>query len=356
MDARLTEEQQILRDTVAKLASELAPASVAALPAQGPGSHEWNQLAEIGLLGMRIPEEAGGCGFSGVEVVLAAEELGRRLVALPFIGSAVSCTSLLVAAGASNEVLESLATGGLRLALALDPTLGRPARLGEQAVGWDTRGVDAVLALDPGRHTLIALRPGEAALDSVDLTRELRPVAPQPVRVDIGDLGGPLEPAALDRWLALTLAALSADLVGLMDAALEAAVSHVSSREQFGVPVGTFQAVQHLASEAKVSAEAAHGLACYAGWAIDALDLEQALLAARTAKAYCSERAREVIEASMQLHGGVAFTWEYNVHVLARRALLSRQTLGDEHAQLDVIADGRVFGSPGRERGFGLPR
>jgi len=141
-----------------------------------------------------------------------------------------------------------------------------------------------------------------------------------------------------------------------MRAALDAAVDHVSSREQFGVPVGSFQAVQHLAAEAKVSLEAARGLAWYAGWAVDALAPREALAAARTAKAYCSERMREVVETSMQMHGGIAFTWESTVHVLARRGLLGRQTLGDEHEQLSRIALERVGVSQGMEQELGLPR
>jgi alkylation response protein AidB-like acyl-CoA dehydrogenase len=110
--------------------------------------------------------------------------------------------------------------------------------------------------------------------------------------------------------------------------------------------VGTFQAVQHMAAEAHVSTEAARGLTWYAAWAADELEPREALLAARTAKAYCSERGREVVETSMQMHGGVAFTWEYMIHVYVRRALVSRQTLGDEHTQLDTITDHRQGTAP----------
>lgn len=341
MDASLNEEQRILRDTVAQIAADLAPPSVADLPAPGEGSAEWGQLAEIGLLGMRIPEDAGGGAFSGVEVVLAAEELGKRLVALPFIGSAVSATSLLVAAGASRDLLASLCDGSRRITVALDPTLTRLARIGEASIAWESRGAEAALVLDrEGRLVALAMEPTPHG--AIDLTRELRPVRADAKSVDVGNLGGALDAQALERWQALTLAALSADLVGVMQAALDAAVIHTSSREQFGVPIGTFQAVQHMAAEAAVSTEAARGLAWYAAWAVDELPSHEALLAARTAKAYCSERGREVVETSMQMHGGVAFTWEYTIHLLARRALLDRQTLGDEHEQLELISGERI--------------
>jgi alkylation response protein AidB-like acyl-CoA dehydrogenase len=297
----------------------------------------------MGLLGMRLPESAGGMAVSGVEVVLAAEELGKHLVPLPFIGSAVCSSSLLAAAGASADLLASLADGSRRLAPVLDPTLARLAFLGESGVAWEACGVDAGLVIDRATKQVVAVRPRGTPLHGVDLTRELRVVDAAADVVDIGNLGGALSQEALDRTLALTLAALSADLVGVMQAALDAAVTHVRDRVQFGVPVGTFQAVQHMAAEAHVSTEAARGLAWYAAWAVDELDTQEALLAARTAKAYCSEHARAVVETSMQMHGGVAFTWEYMVHILVRRALLGRQTLGDEYAQLDAIAEQRTL-------------
>jgi alkylation response protein AidB-like acyl-CoA dehydrogenase len=339
MDATLTEEQEILRDTVAQLTADLAPESPEQLPPKNSGEKEWGQLAEMGLLGMRLPEEAGGMPTSGVEVVLTAEELGKRIVPLPFTGSAVCASSLLAAADAPAELLASLADGSRRLAPVLDPSLGRLAFRGERGVAWEVRGAEAGLVIDAETRRLAAVRLGEETLNCADLTRELRTVDAAAETVDLGDLGGAIEADAVTRTLALTLAALSADLVGQMQATLDAAVAHVREREQFGVPVGSFQAVQHMAAEAQVSTEAARGLTWYAGWAVDELDPRGALLAARTAKAYCSQHARSVVEISMQMHGGVAFTWEYMVHVHVRRALLGRQTLGDEHSQLDAISD-----------------
>lgn len=346
MDARLSDDQHALCDTIARLAADLGPRSPADLPATDPGAAAWAQLAEMGLLGMRLPASAGGMSVSGVEVVLAAEALGKRLVPLPFIGSAVCASSLAAAAGAAPDLLASLADGSCRLAPALDPTLTRLARRGEGGVVWEARGADACVVIDRATTRLVALRPSATPAHGVDLTRELRPLAADAAVIDIGNLGGPLPQAAIDRTLALTLAALSADLVGVMQAALDAAVAHVRDRVQFGVPVGTFQAVQHMAAEAHVSVEAARGLALYAGWAVDELGPAAALLAARTAKAYCSEHGRAVVETAMQMHGGVAFTWEYMVHIMVRRALLDRQTLGDEHWQLDAIAAQRALPRP----------
>ena len=134
------------------------------------------------------------------------------------------------------------------------------------------------------------------------------------------------------------LSALAADLVGVMQGALERAVGYIKEREQFGVKVGGFQALQHIAAESLVSVEGARGCAWYGAWAVDALEPDEALLAARTAKAYASERSREVCETGIQLHGGIGMTWESPCHVFLRRALLGRQCFGDEHAQIGSIS------------------
>jgi len=342
VDARPTEEQRALAAAVGRAASDLAPASTAELPAAGAGADGWRVRAEMGLSGMRVPEAAGGTALSGVEVAIAAEELGKNLVPLPFLGSAVLATEILRAAGAGNEVLASLAGGTLRLAPVLDPTLARPAAPGEEGIAWDARGADAGLVFPGPGEPPVAVCLGERLSKAADLTRDLRAVEAGAERVDVGNLGSPLSAEAFDRVLALSLAALAADLVGVVQAALDSAVAHVGERVQFDAPVGSFQAVQHMAAEAHVSVEAARGLAWYAGWAVDALEPRAALLAARTAKAYCSQRGRQVAETAMQMLGGVAFTWEHMAHVRTRRALLDRQILGDEHAQLAAIAAARA--------------
>src|SRR5262245_29568404 len=347
MDARLSEEQELIRETAQQLAARLGPPPPDQLPAKGDGAEEWRQLAEIGLLGMRIPESAGGTPASGVEAALVAEPLGAHLVALPFVGSAVAASELLAAAGAGRELLEGLARGRLRLAPVLDATLWRWARPGEPGIAWETRGAAAGLCLDPASGALRCVELG-ASLASQDLTRELRAVEAGARALDLGDLGRALSADARQRALALWLAALCADLVGAMQAALDAGVAHVRERRQFGVAVGSFQAVQHLAAEALVSVEGARGCAWYAAWAADALAPADALEAARVAKAFCSEHALAVCETAIQLHGGIGLTWEALPHVWLRRALLGRLTLGDESAQHDALAAWHL--SPGEIR------
>ena len=120
---------------------------------------------------------------------------------------------------------------------------------------------------------------------------------------------------------------------------LDAAVAHARVREQFGRPVGSFQAVQQLAAEQHVLVEAARSCAWHAAWAVDALAPDAAHRAASVAKAFCSEIARPVGEAAIQIWGGLGMTWECVAHLYLRRALLDRRVLGDEDHHLSVIAD-----------------
>lgn len=341
MDARLSEEQELIRETAEQIARELGPSSPAGLPARDDGSQGWRRLAETGFLGMRIPEDAGGSPLSGVEVALVAEQLGRFCVPLPFIGSAVCASELLRAAGAAKDVLASLASGDLRLAPALDPSMRRWACPGEEGIAFESRGAAAGLVLDPRTRRLSTVELGPV-LEGQDLTRELCRIDAAAATVDIGDLGGPLVPEAEERVIALTLSAIAADLVGVMQAALDLAVTYTSQREQFGVKVGTFQALQHMAAEALVSVEAARGCSLYAAWAVDALQGIEMLEAADTAKAYASEHAREVCETGIQMHGGIGMTWEAMPHVHLRRALLGRLILGDEDVHYARLADLRL--------------
>jgi alkylation response protein AidB-like acyl-CoA dehydrogenase len=127
-----------------------------------------------------------------------------------------------------------------------------------------------------------------------------------------------------------------------MQRALDDAVSYVARREQFGVPVGSFQAVQHLAAHAAVLTEGSRSAIWYAAWAATQLPPDEALLAARQAKAYCSEAALQVTETSIQMLGGIALTREHPSHLRLRRVLLSRRALGDETAQYTAIAHRRL--------------
>jgi alkylation response protein AidB-like acyl-CoA dehydrogenase len=340
VDVSIGPDQELVVDTAARLAEAFATTNVGDLPPRDGARSGWRQLAEMGFVGLRLPEPIGGQG-SGVDVALVAEQFGRALSPVPFVGQAVLGPELLFAAGAGDDVLGAVIAGERRVTVALDPFLRGFAAEGA-AFAFDATGADAVLALRrDGQLLELPLDAGRKPAACADLTRVL--VAIDDVAVG-QPVGVPIDSGVRARIEALTLSVLAADLVGVMQGALDVAVDYVRDRVQFGVPVGSFQAVQHLAAEAKVKLEAARGAMWHGAWAVDQLDPDDALLAARQTKAYCSRAARDVTEIMTQLFGGIAITWEELAHLRVRRALFGRACFGDEHVQEDAIAETRLGG------------
>ena len=336
MRAALTADQELLAETAARLAEELACPVASALPVRAEMPGQWPVLTDTGFACMHVAESHGGGGAHSSDVALVVQELARTLSPAPFVGQGVLAPELAWRSGAAATWCAALADGTRRVTVGFDPTLRTLGRVGEAVVAWDAAGATHALVLDAvGRVCAVALDDAPV-LDAVDLTRVVRQVdAVAPVEV----VGDALDAGARLRFEAFALAMLAADLVGVMDGAVSAASTYVASRVQFGVPVGTFQAVQHLAADAKVLLEGARSSMWFAAWAADELDPAEAMLAARQAKAYCSRVGREVVELQTQLFGGIAITWEERAHVRVRRALLDRALLGDEHVHEDAIAD-----------------
>jgi len=342
MKATFTEEQQQLAELAEGLAERIA------VDGRGGGDADvgWPLLVETGLIGLRLPAEAGGGGASAVEVAVVAEALGRHAAPTPFVGP-VLAGDLLTSAGAPTDLLEDVATGQRRLTIALHRSLSGPGWVDgdrdDSAIGWDSRGAESLVGLvrEPDGTVRVALSPGTGpALSSSDLTRQLVGAGAGAPTV----VGDALSEGARLRWEAFGLVLLCADMVGAMTGSLELAVAYAKERVQFKRLIGSFQAIAHLAADQHVSTEASRSATYYAAWAVDGLAPAEALAAARIAKAYVSPRAREVTEAVLQIHGGIGHTWEHRAHYFLRRALLSRRTLGDESVHLAHIADGVVEG------------
>src|SRR5205807_3227503 len=168
-----------------------------------------------------------------------------------------------------------------------------------------------------------------------------------PAGAPVGEASGALSKEDVARWTALGLALTSADLVGVMRGVLDVTVAYASERRQFGVPVGSFQAVQHLLAEAQCLMAGSLSVALHASWAVDSVEPDEARAAGRVAKAYCARAARTVCETAVQVHGGIGNTWECIAHVYLRRALLSSQWFGDDGEQLRQLQRTRLGATDG---------
>jgi alkylation response protein AidB-like acyl-CoA dehydrogenase len=345
--ALLTDEQHMLEEIAAQLAQSVGLANPSDLD-KVDRAKGWAALADAGLLGLRARDDQGNPTASGVEVALVVEALGAALAPLPYAGSGVLATELLSLAAAPEAWLTELTDGSARCALLLTEDLSRLAHVDELsgAFAWDADLATHALAIAGDQNALqvvrVALGESWAPVEGADLTRVLRRAGSAPTPDQIEEAGRPLTRGQFDTWLALALTVVSADIVGALKHGLDEVVGYTKERVQYGVPVGSFQAVQHLCAESLVAVEASASTVKYAAWAVDELDPAEALVAARTAKAYCATTARTVAETIMQVYGGIGQTWEHIAHFVARRTYLDRTSFGDDAVQLSAIADARL--------------
>ncbi|OBI40667.1 acyl-CoA dehydrogenase [Mycobacterium kyorinense] len=298
MDVRLTAEQQQLRDAAAKLADDLGPGSVQSLADQDRITRLDRQIESTGWRALRSD------GATGVEVAIVAEEFGRGLVDAPFLGPVLA-----------DE-----------LARQVDADAdGSTIAFGDHAI--DARGYQRALSLRDA--TVSAVDLGGARVGA-DLTRANAEFSGTPAV--IGEV--PDDVAA--RWLALALATTSADLVGTARGAHTLACDYAKIREQYGKPIGSYQAVAHLLAESLALIEGSVSVLRHAAWAVDELPPAEAIRAARVAKIYCARAARTVCETSVQVHGGIGNTWECLAHVYLRRALTSAELWPVRLEEIDI--------------------
>ncbi|MDQ1431282.1 MAG: hypothetical protein QOF40_1884 [Actinomycetota bacterium] len=347
MDTRYSPEQLELRRSAAALVGDLGPRTVDDLDDAARRSRLADAARRAGWLDLRGPGEDDGPLASGVEVAIVARQLGRVAADTPFLGPVVAVD---LARQAGLELEDARASAVLDVSL-VDFAVASPSAA-SAGVAVDCAGAERgiVLARDgdgPGEVTLVEVALGEPA-PATDLTRALVPVTITGDGSMSGSDGAALAVAAVGRSRALALAITIADLVGTMEGVLDTTVAYAQERQQYGVAIGSFQAVQHLLAEARVLVEGASSVAQYAAWAVDALPPDDALEAGAVAKAYCARAARTVCETAIQVHGGIGNTWECFVHVYLRRALLSSSLLGDEGHHLRALARRRV----GYDRGL----
>jgi alkylation response protein AidB-like acyl-CoA dehydrogenase len=343
MDTRDTPEQAELRRAARRLAHELGPRTVADLDDAKRHARLADAVRDAGWPELR--EDAGGGAplAGGVEAAIIAEALAEAVADVPFTGP-VLAADLARRAGSPplDAAVVAFAPDLIEAAVVTGAATDAPIFAVDAGAGGAVR---AYVLIPAGDGYRLALVEGDAAREGADLTRALRPLPPGlPVRpLD----GKRLTRADLDAWLALGLALTSADLVGVMRGVLDGAVAYAQQRTQYGVPIGSFQAVQHLLAEARCLLEGAFSATLYPAWAADELAPGEACAAGRVAKAYAARAARTVCETAIQVYGGMGNTWDCLAHVYLRRALLSSRWFGDDGEQLRQLARTRLGGADG---------
>jgi alkylation response protein AidB-like acyl-CoA dehydrogenase len=318
----LTEDQREIKNVARDLLGSRSPmASVREAAEQATYDPAlWREIVELGWPGIAVAERYGGQDLGAVELAVLLEELGYACAATPFLSTAVAA-AVIQAAGTDEQRerwLPGLASGELT------------AGLGSAELAADADGAAVVLVLDGDEARLVA-DPQTETVVTIDPTRRFARVH--------GD-GEPLAAGAVPR----ALAGISAEVVGVCQRALEMTLEYVKDRKQFGVPVGSFQAVSHRCAQMLLHTESARSTAYFAAWAADA-DPERLGEAAALAAAAAATGGREVTASAIQAHGGIGFTWEANVHWLYKRAQLDTALLGGpgrHHAALARAAAART--------------
>lgn len=360
MNFEFSESQEQLRDSVRRYLAERAPIDRyvrAQLDQRDPVRDEvWRGLAELGLAGLLVPEALGGSGLGMVEMGVVCEELGRALHPGAFAQSALAAVSLCQGLGGTDDLLRAIARGDRSVAVVFDEPW---EAAGESRVvarpdgsSWRLRGrrepvvagdrVDVLLttaATEQGPalfqvETSVGVR--SVSLESIDPTQPLAQVeiddAPAE-RLDVHDL--PERVAQVRGRVAIGAAA---DGLGAAGHAFERAAAYAHERQQFGRPIGSFQAVQHLLVDMLQDLELARAVIYYALWAADAADPSEAHRAATMAKAFASRALPDLGASAIQVFGGIGYTWEHDIHLFYKRLLTLQSLFGDEGAQLDELA------------------
>jgi alkylation response protein AidB-like acyl-CoA dehydrogenase len=370
MQFGLSESQQILKDTARKFfAGEIPIASVrkAMETENAYDASLWTKLAEQGFTGIITPEEYGGMGLGKVELILLMEEAGYALLPGPLFSTVALAGSVLEACGSpgqKKEYLGRIAAGQARSTLALveaagswDPRSLEISASGNRLTGTKLFVTDAAVA----DFIVVAARDGIFVVDAkatgmriepmkgMDLGRKIYSVEFKNTPAEkLGD------PNGLARALDVATAALCAEMVGGMQRALEFTVAYAKTRKQFGKPIGIFQAVQHLCADMYLETESSRSATYYAAWALEE-NVPDAAAAVSVAKMYSSDASRTVGNRGIQVHGGMGFTWENDLHLYYRRAKASETMLGDatfhrERIARLVIDSSAAAGAKARER------
>lgn len=338
MEFALSEEQEALRETAREWAAhESQPTARNSAPwrrdAQDRFQKCWQQLADLGFLGILVPVDHGGAGGSLLDAVLVAQEISARLVTIPYSGTAIlaaSAAQLVTDRDQRAQMLAEIAGGTRVVSLLLDRQLQWPPAEAE-GIAWEWRPGAQILVPD-GQGLALSSSFAAEPIESEDLSRSLAVVRGDWMPFRHSD------PAAFDRFRATALVATTAALVGYMTVSLELAVTHARTREQFGKPIGAFQAIGHLCAEMLVDLESSRTALYGAAWAVDNLAPAMSLRSAAIARGWACAAAKRVCESTIQVYGGMGFTWECDAHLYLRAATLAADAFAGERGALDIVA------------------
>jgi alkylation response protein AidB-like acyl-CoA dehydrogenase len=361
-----SDEQEELRTIVRQFLDAKSPeAAVREQMAteRGYDPDVWQQMAEqLGLQSLIIPEEHDGQGFGFVELVVVLEEMGRNLTCVPFFSTVVLAAHALLQSGddaAAAAHLPGIASGETIATVAFTEPNGR----------WDEAGIEASATADGDRWTLngtkmfvldghtadliiVAARTGAGVSlfavqgDAAGLTRTALPTMDQTrkqAKLDLADVPATLIGTDGGGWdvlstvLDLAAVALAAEQVGGAQQCLDLSVQYAKDRVQFGRPIGSFQAIKHKCADMLLEVESAKSAAYYAGWCASEMNDELPSVAS-LAKAYCSEAYFHAAAETIQIHGGIGFTWEHPAHMYFKRAKSSELLFGDPTYHRELLA------------------
>jgi alkylation response protein AidB-like acyl-CoA dehydrogenase len=349
MHFAFTDQQLEFRDAVRRvLAKECTADDVrAAFAAPAARTPRWATLAGLGVTGLAVPEAHGGLGLGLVDLVPLAEEAGRVALPEPLVettGLAATLLADLESAGSPDPRvgtwLEAIADGSVTVAVAES---GRP---GLPVAGADGADLLLLVAQGPDGPQVHGLEAGAVTVTpvpSLDPTRRLGTVTWTASPATVLASGGPAH-AAIGRTADRAAVVMGAELLGLADAMIARSAEYAKDRQQFGKPIGSFQAVKHLLAGAQVLLEFARPVVYGGAYALDDGGPD-AGRAASVAKAYASDAAVEAARVSLQVHGAIGYTWECDLHLFLKRTWALSEawgSAGDHRARLldSLLADG----------------
>ncbi|HWU06490.1 MAG TPA: acyl-CoA dehydrogenase family protein [Streptomyces sp.] len=326
-----TEEFALVRDMLRTFATRHRVGSPDEIEPQARKDAQ-QALDAMGLTELRLVSPPAA---TAQECALLAEEHGRQPLTTSLLGTALLAPELLRLLGTTAKAS--------RPTIALDADLCFPRQHSSRLIAWDCDAADSALHVTPdGTVRQVSLGP---PVPTVDLLRTVR------VALGGGEVVGRLGFEDGQRWQAYALVVVAAELAGAAGAFVELSTDYARDRRQYGRPVGSFQAVQHLLADATVLVEACASATRYAAWCLDHEPPHRALTAARVAKAEVNTSAVEAVYAGMQVFGGIAQTWEHVAHLYLRRALVGAGLLATTADLLPALADPLTVSSDGDSSG-----